>query len=232
MGWRESKTGTREMGQFASYRSSFRLAPTAVSVRACRLHASSLSFCSELVRRALIHAHENSEAEGREEPARASVFRSRLSEGVREGSGNGYIARHIQQPHGFSFDAWHLTSPTGRIKQYHGDIKTLFYTNFVVRGRIIFSFSSSQSWRSSMKPHFYYAFIFCAVYYWLEPTEGNRFARQASSKWNFITVSMNVTATHWDRNFDGPDHDYVTGRNRRCSRLRSLSSSNLNTMQN
>ena len=94
------------MGQFASYRSSFRLAPTAVSVTvACRLHASSLSFSSELVRRALIHAHENSEAEGREEPARATVFRSRLPEGVREGSGKGYIARHVQQPHGFSFDA-------------------------------------------------------------------------------------------------------------------------------
>lgn len=128
------------MGQFASYRSSFRLAPTAVSVRACRLNASSLSFCSELVRRALIHAHENSEAEGREEPARAAVFRSRLSEGVREGNGNGYIARHVQQPHGFSFDAWRLTSPTGRIKQYHGDIKTLFYTNFLWEAELYLAF--------------------------------------------------------------------------------------------
>ena len=64
-----------------------------------------VSFSSELVRGALIHAHANSEAEGREEPARAAVFRSRLPEGVREGSGNGYIARHVQQPHGFSLDA-------------------------------------------------------------------------------------------------------------------------------
>ena len=72
---------------------------------ASRLHASSLSFSSELVRAALKHAHANSEAEGHEEPRRAAVFRSRLPEGVREGSGNGYIARHVQQPHGFSLDA-------------------------------------------------------------------------------------------------------------------------------
>ena len=64
-----------------------------------------VSFSSELVRGALIHAHANSEAEEREEPARAAVFRSRLPDGVREGSGNGYISRHIQQPDGFSFDA-------------------------------------------------------------------------------------------------------------------------------
>ena len=101
------------------------------------------------MRGALIHAHANSEAEGREEPARAAVFRSRLPEGVRKGSGNGYIARHVQQlpacsrllfPHGFSFDAWRLTSPTGRIKQYHGDIKTLFYTNFLWEAELYLAF--------------------------------------------------------------------------------------------
>ena len=99
-----------------------------------------VSFSSELVRGALIHAHANSEAEGREEPARAAVFRSRLPEGVREGSGNGYISRHIQQPDGFSFDAWRLTSPTGRTKQYHGDIKTLFYTNFLWEAELYLAF--------------------------------------------------------------------------------------------
>ena len=72
---------------------------------ACRLHASSLSFSSELVRGVLVYAHANSEAEGREEPARAAVFRSRLPEGVREGSGNGHIARQVKQPHGFSLYA-------------------------------------------------------------------------------------------------------------------------------
>ena len=108
MGWGEEKA-KRGQGKWASSQATdqaLRLAPTAVLVTvACRLHASSLSFSSELVRGALIHAHANSEAEGREEPARAAVFRSRLPEGVREGSGNGYIARHVQQPHGFSFDA-------------------------------------------------------------------------------------------------------------------------------
>lgn len=141
MGWGEEKA-KRGQGKWASSQATDQaldLLPPLFQL-ACRLHASSLSFCSELVRRALIHAHENSEAEGREEPARASVFRSRLSEGVREGSGNGYIARHVQQPHGFSFDAWRLTSPTGRIKQYHGDIKTLFYTNFLWEAELYLAF--------------------------------------------------------------------------------------------
>ena len=80
---RESKTGTREMGQFASYRA-LDLLPPLFQV-GCRLHASSLSFSSELVRGVLVHAHANSEAEKREELARAAVFRSSLPEGVREG---------------------------------------------------------------------------------------------------------------------------------------------------
>ena len=90
------------MGQFSSYRA-LDLLPPLCQV-ACRLHASSLSFSSELVRDVIVHTHATSEAEGREEPARAAVFRPRLPEGVREGSESGYIARHVQQPHGFSLD--------------------------------------------------------------------------------------------------------------------------------
>ncbi|XP_073239582.1 properdin-like isoform X2 [Porites lutea] len=45
-----------------------------------------------------------------------------------------------------------------------------------------------------MKPHFYYAFIFCALYCWLEPTEGNRFARQASSCYDSRLANGNCPA--------------------------------------
>ena len=85
MGWGEEKARRRqeEMGQFSSYRA-LDLLPPLCQV-ACRLHASSLSFSSELVREVLVHTHVTSEAEGREEPARAAVFRPRLPEGVREG---------------------------------------------------------------------------------------------------------------------------------------------------
>lgn len=106
MGWGEEKA-KRGQGKWASSQATDQdldLLPPQFRL-ACRLHASSLPFSSELVRGALIHAHANSEAEGHEEPRRAAVFRSRLPEGVREGSGNGYIARHVQQPHGFSLDA-------------------------------------------------------------------------------------------------------------------------------
>ena len=133
---KESKTETREMGQFASYRA-LNLLPPLFQV-ACRLHASSLSFSSELVRGVLVHAHANSEAEKREKPARAAVFRSSLPEGVREGE---WKRIHCTSRSTATwFFAWRLTSPTGRIKQYHGDIKTLFYTNFLWEAELYLAF--------------------------------------------------------------------------------------------
>ena len=130
---KESKTGTREMGQFASYRA-LDLLPPLFQV-ACRLHASSLSFSSELVRGVLVHAHANSEAEKREEPSRAAVFRSSLPEGVREGE---WKRIHCTSRSTVTwFFAWRLTSPTGRIKRY---IKTLFYTNFLWGAELYLAF--------------------------------------------------------------------------------------------
>lgn len=38
------------------------------------------------------------------------------------------------------FFAWHLTSQTDRIKQYHEDIKTLFYTTFLWEAELYLAF--------------------------------------------------------------------------------------------
>ena len=67
MGWGEEKA-KRGQGKWASSQATDQaldLLPPLFQL-ACRLHATSLSFSSELVRGALIHAYANSEAEGRE----------------------------------------------------------------------------------------------------------------------------------------------------------------------
>ena len=120
------------MGQFASYRALDLLPPLFQGAR--RLHASSLSFSSELVRGVLVHAHANSEAEGRE----GGSFPLAPSWG-----GTGGERKRIRctsRSTATWFFAWRLTSPTGRIKQYRGDIKTLFYTNFLWEAELYLPF--------------------------------------------------------------------------------------------